>query len=61
MPYVNVRVTSGITTEQSKQIVREMTDTLVRILHKQPEHTHIVIDEIDGFAGSLTSDIQQDE
>lgn len=65
MPYVNVRVTPAITTEQSKQIVAEITDSLVRILNKKPEHTHIVIDEIDqdrwGFAGKLTSDFGKTE
>ena len=65
MPYVNVRVTPGITTEQSKQIVEEITGSLVRILNKKPEQTHIVIDEIDqnrwGFAGMLTSEIRMNE
>ena len=62
MPYVNVRVTPAITTEQSRQIVEEITDSLVRILGKRPEHTHIVIDEVEqgrwGFGGMLTSDFQ---
>jgi 4-oxalocrotonate tautomerase len=65
MPYVNVRVTPGITTAQSKQIVEEITDTLVRVLDKKPEQTHIVIDEIDpdrwGFAGMLTSEFRKNE
>ena len=60
MPYVNVRVTSGITTEQCRQIVGEFTDTLVRVLDKKPEETHVVIDEIRpdrwGFEGRLTSE-----
>jgi 4-oxalocrotonate tautomerase len=61
MPYVNVKITrTGVTREQKAQIVREMTDTLQRVLGKDPEHTHIVIDEVDldnwGFAGQLTSD-----
>ena len=63
MPYVNVRVTPAITTEQSRQIVEEITDSLVRILGKKPEHTHIVIDEIEqerwGFGGMLTSDFRK--
>lgn len=65
MPYVNVRVTPAITTEQSKQIVAELTESLVRILDKKPEQTHIVIDEIDqerwGFGGMLTSEIRKSE
>jgi 4-oxalocrotonate tautomerase len=61
MPYVNVKITrDGVTKAQKAQIVREITDTLVRVLSKKPEHTHIVIDEIDtdnwGFSGQLTSD-----
>jgi 4-oxalocrotonate tautomerase len=60
MPYVNLRVTPKITAEQKAQLVKEFTDTLVRVLGKKPEHTHIVIDEIDpdnwGFAGELTTE-----
>ena len=60
MPYVNVRVTSGITTEQCRQIVGEITDTLVRVLDKKPEETHVIIDEVSpdrwGFEGKLTSE-----
>ena len=63
MPFVNVRVTSGITRDQKQQIVKEITDTLGRVLGKKPEHTHIVIDEIDtdnwGFAGMLTTDYRK--
>ena len=48
MPYVNVRITKdGVTAEQKAAIVREITDTLVRILGKRPDHTHIVIDEVE--------------
>jgi len=62
MPYVNLRLTPAITTEQSKQLVAEITDVLVRVLDKNPEQTHIVIDEIDedrwGFGGMLTSEFR---
>jgi 4-oxalocrotonate tautomerase len=61
MPYINVRITrDGVTREQKAQIVAEMTDTLVRVLGKRPEHIHIIIDEVDtdnwGFSGQLTTD-----
>jgi len=64
MPYVNVRITKdGVTAEQKRQIVEEITQTLVRVLGKKPEHTHIVIDEIElenwGFAGVLTSEYRK--
>jgi 4-oxalocrotonate tautomerase len=60
MPYVNIQITQGATREQKSQLVQEVTDSLVRILGKNPEHIHIVIQEIAevdwGFAGMLTDD-----
>lgn len=60
MPIVSIKITrDGTTAEQKAQIVAEITATLQRVLGKKPEHTHIVIDEIDpenwGFAGMLTT------
>ena len=64
MPYVNVRITKdGVTPEQKAQIVREITDTLGRVLGKRPEHTHVIIDEVEpenwGFAGVLTTEYRK--
>jgi 4-oxalocrotonate tautomerase len=60
MLYVNIQITQGATREQKSQLVPEVTDSLVRILGKKPEHTHIVIQEIAesdwGFTGMLTDD-----
>ena len=60
MPYVNVQITEGATREQKAQLVREITDSLVRVLGKKPDHTHVVIQEIAlenwGFAGVLTDE-----
>jgi 4-oxalocrotonate tautomerase len=60
MPYVNIQITQGATREQKAQLVEEVTASLVQILGKKPEHTHIVIQEITeenwGFAGMLTDD-----
>lgn len=60
MPYVNVQIIKGASREQKAEIVRDITDSLVRVLGKKPEHTHIVIQEIDeenwGYAGLLTDD-----
>jgi 4-oxalocrotonate tautomerase len=66
MPFVNVRITKeNVTAAQKAQIVAEMTDTLVRVLGKRPEHTHIVIDEVElenwGFAGMLTSEYRRQQ
>ena len=64
MPYVNVRITKdGVTPEQKAAIVREITETLVRVLGKRPEHTHVIIDEVDpenwGYAGMLTTEYRK--
>ena len=64
MPFVNVKITrDGVTSEQKAQIVAEITDTLQRVLGKRPEHTHIVIDEVDpenwGYAGMLTTEYRR--
>ena len=60
MPYVNVQITRGATRTQKAEIVRDITDSLNRVLGKNPEHIHIVIQEIAeedwGFAGMLTDD-----
>ncbi len=60
MPYINVQITQGASREQKAQIVKDMTDSLVNVLGKKPEHIHIVIQEIKeedwGFAGMLTDD-----
>ncbi len=60
MPYVNVQITKGATREQKAHIVRDVTESLVRVLGKRPEHIHVVIQEIEeeswGFEGMLTDD-----
>jgi 4-oxalocrotonate tautomerase len=63
MPYVNIQITKSATREQKSQLVKDVTDSLVRVLNKTPEHIHIVIQEIDeenwGFAGLLTDEWKQ--
>ena len=66
MPFVNVRITrDGVTVAQKRELVARITAALVEVLGKRPEHTHIVIDEIDpqnwGFAGVLTDDYRRSE
>lgn len=60
MPYVNVQITKGANRAQKAEIVRDVTDSLVRVLGKRPEHIHVVIQEIAeedwGFAGQLTDE-----
>lgn len=60
MPYVNIQITKGATRDQKAELVRDTTDSLVRVLGKRPEHIHVVIQEIAeedwGFEGQLTDD-----
>lgn len=60
MPYVNIQIIKGATREQKAELVKEITDSLARILNKKPEHTHVVIQEIAdedwGFSGVLTDE-----
>lgn len=46
MPFISVRITQGASDAQKAQIIREFTETLQRVLYKDPQHTHIVIEEI---------------
>ena len=63
MPYVNIQILRGATREQKAQLVKDVTDSLVRVLGKKPEHTHIVIQEINeddwGFSGVLTDELRK--
>lgn len=60
MPYVNVQITKGATRAQKAELVKDITDSLARVLGKKPEHTHVVIQEIEeenwGFSGLLTDE-----
>ncbi len=60
MPYVNVQILTGASREQKAQIVADITASLQNVLGKKPEHTHIVITEVEdenwGFAGLLTDE-----
>jgi len=60
MPYVNIQITKGATKQQKAALVKDVTDSLVRILGKKPEYTHVVIQEIEeenwGFSGLLTDE-----
>lgn len=60
MPYVNVQITKGATKLQKSKIIKDITNSLVTVLGKRPEHIHIVIQEIAdedwGFEGLPTDE-----
>jgi 4-oxalocrotonate tautomerase len=48
MPFVNIKITrDGATPEQKAELIQGVTDLLVRVLHKNPATTVVVIDEVD--------------
>lgn len=60
MPYVKIEVTrEGVTREQKQTLIKGITDLISEVLNKDPQLTHIVIQEIDlddwGFAGQQVS------
>ncbi len=64
MPFVNIKVTRGpVTTEQKQALIRGVTELLVRVLRKDPQLTHVVIDEIDtdnwGIGGKSVTDYRK--
>lgn len=65
MPVVHLHITQGATREQKAQIVKEFTGTLQSVLGKNPEYTHVVIQETDeeswGFNGMLTDEFRKNK
>jgi 4-oxalocrotonate tautomerase len=48
MPFVNIKITKeGATAEQKAELIKGVTDLLVRVLKKNPETTVVVIEEVD--------------
>jgi 4-oxalocrotonate tautomerase len=47
MPYVNIKITrEGATSRQKAEIIRGVTDLLVRVLDKDPATTFVIIHEV---------------
>ena len=64
MPYVKIEVTrEGVTREQKQTLIKGVTDLITDILNKDPQLTHVVIQEIDlddwGYAGDQVSVLRE--
>lgn len=64
MPYVKIELTrEGVTREQKQTLIKGITDLITDTLNKDPQLTHIVIQEIDlddwGFAGEQVSILRE--
>ena len=63
MPYINIKVTDErVTKEQKQQLIAGATQLVVDILNKNPETTHVVIDEVPvdnwGVSGKQYSELK---
>ena len=66
MPFVNIKVTAPEPTkEQKKQIIAEITDTLARVLDKDPAAILVMIETLGtdsiGKSGLSLEDIKQNK
>jgi len=64
MPYVKIEVTrEGVTRQQKQALIAGVTNVLTEILNKDPNLTHVVIQEIDlddwGYAGEQVSVLRE--
>jgi len=64
MPYVKIEVTrEGVTREQKQQLISGITQLITDVLDKDPNLTHVVIQEIElddwGFAGEQVSVLRE--
>jgi|TARA_Y100001001_G_scaffold161492_1_gene186013 4-oxalocrotonate tautomerase len=64
MPYVNIKVTDdNVTVEQKRQLIQGTTQLLVDILNKNPDATHVVIDEVStdnwGVKGETVTELRK--
>jgi 4-oxalocrotonate tautomerase len=61
MPYVNIQILQGATREEKREVVQQVTQTLVSVLGKKLEKIHVVIHEVPaenwGFMGQLTDEL----
>lgn len=60
MPFVKIEVTrEGVTKAQKQALIKGVTDLITEVLNKDPQLTHIVIQEHDpqdwGYAGEQVS------
>jgi 4-oxalocrotonate tautomerase len=60
MPFISVRMLEGRDQEQKKKLVKSITDVMETVCGADPQHVHVVIEEIpkDSWArgGVMASD-----
>jgi 4-oxalocrotonate tautomerase len=64
MPFVNIKITrEGATPEKKAELIKGVTDLLVKVLNKNPRTTVVVIEEVDtdnwGIGGETVTAIRK--
>ena len=64
MPFVNIKITrEGATPEQKAELIKGVTDLLVRVLNKNPRTTVVLIEEVEtdnwGIGGESVTAIRK--
>lgn len=64
MPYIKIELTrEGVTRDQKKALIKGVTDVITDVLNKDPQLTHVVIQEVEldnwGFAGEQVSVLRE--
>ena len=64
MPFVKIELTrEGVTREQKQQLIKGVTDLITQVLNKDPQLTHISIQEVEldnwGYAGEQVSALRE--
>jgi 4-oxalocrotonate tautomerase len=64
MPYIKIEITrEGVTREQKQTLIKGVTSLITDVLNKDPQLTHVVIQEIDlddwGYAGEQVSVLRE--
>lgn len=66
MPFVNIKITNeGATADQKAELIKGVTDLLVKILGKNPKTTVVVIEEVEtdnwGIGGEPVTVLRRSE
>ncbi|MFB4163845.1 4-oxalocrotonate tautomerase family protein [Alteribacillus sp. JSM 102045] len=63
MPYLNVQILKGASTEQKEEVIDGVTKVIKEVLGSKPESTFVVIQEVDsedwGVGGRTIKSIKQ--
>jgi 4-oxalocrotonate tautomerase len=64
MPFVNIKITKeGATPEKKAELIKGVTDLLVKVLNKNPATTVVLIEELDtdnwGIGGETVTAIRK--